>query len=244
LTGALESTDPAEVKDVAGLAACMRALLDRRGLSYSTLAKAAARLPQRNGEMPSLPRSTVSDMLSGKRLPTRSRLVTFLAACRVSPDDLPHWLAAWDRARVAGPVPAPRIPPEARRPAPAARLPSRRPRLFALVAGTAIIAAGATAAGLWFSGALSRSQPHPGGLTLVVTASNWTHSSPDPFDPSHVGNLEAGPHQFYCWTLGTQMHLNGYTSSTWVKTYDEHDNAVYINSLWLYAGDTRNLPRC
>src|SRR5205807_8339183 len=51
---------------------------------------------RRPGYASALPKSTVSDMLSGKRVPPKDKLLTLLAACGVPADQMPHWIAAWE----------------------------------------------------------------------------------------------------------------------------------------------------
>ena len=48
-----------------------------------------------------LPKSTAGEIVTGKRLPTRGKLLTFLAVCEVAPAALAQWLAAWERAITA-----------------------------------------------------------------------------------------------------------------------------------------------
>ncbi len=134
------TTDPAGVNSPADLAACMRELKARRGLSHSDLTKAAEQLPKRNGQAQTLPRSTVSDMLAGKRVPSRDKLLTFLHICRVSQNDLPQWFGAWERARAVGTA-----TPE---PGPSPRQGRVWPRAFGLVALTAMVSAAVTAVAL------------------------------------------------------------------------------------------------
>jgi len=93
--------DPAQVDSPASLADLLRALLARQGMTYGDVGRAAERLPKRDGQTQALPRSTISDVLTGKRLPPKDKLLTLLAACRVPPEDVPHWLATWERARGA-----------------------------------------------------------------------------------------------------------------------------------------------
>ncbi|GAA4536288.1 helix-turn-helix domain-containing protein [Amycolatopsis samaneae] len=219
------TADPADAGTTAELAACLRTLRDRRGLTYSALEKAAEALPRKNGECRTLPRSTVSDMLAGKRLPSKDRLLTFLASCRVHPDEFPRWLAAWDRARVTNDH-AP--PPTAR---------ERRSRKLLAAAVVAVASIAATLAVVWATGLLDR--PAVTEYRMTTTAATWTHRSPDARDETHEGTLPAGQHDFSCWTVGAPLTHDGYHSSTWVKTHD-----VYVNSLFLYAGDTADLPRC
>lgn len=130
--------DKADVTTRAELAACLRTLLQQRGLTYRTLARAAERLPRHGDRTPTLPSSTVSDMLSGKRAPSRDRLLTFLAACDVPPHEIPHWLTAWNRARTDRPAPTEST---ARRDTP------YRPLIPIAVA--AVISAALTATTLW-----------------------------------------------------------------------------------------------
>ena len=81
------------------LSACLQALRERRGYSYADLDRAARALPQQAGRLRALPRSTLSDVVNGKALPTKELLLTFLAACHVAREDIPQWLAALERAR-------------------------------------------------------------------------------------------------------------------------------------------------
>ncbi|NEA21747.1 hypothetical protein [Actinomadura bangladeshensis] len=48
-----------------------------------------------------LAKSTVADMLSGKRLPTRAALLTFVEACGVPADQLAPWKRTWGRIALA-----------------------------------------------------------------------------------------------------------------------------------------------
>ncbi|MBM7075536.1 HEAT repeat domain-containing protein [Micromonospora humida] len=67
--------------------------------------KSAAALPPRadGKHWELLGKSTVGEIVTGKRLPSRAKLNTFLAVCRVPASDLPQWLAAWERASTAEP---------------------------------------------------------------------------------------------------------------------------------------------
>lgn len=164
--------DPAQVTNLVELAACLRRLLDRRGMSYSALTKAAALLPRRNGQSQSLPKSTISDMLSGKRVPPKDKLLTLLAACRVPPDDIPAWLAAWDRARsgwiaAAQPLPPPR------------RTEWWRPFLIP-VAIAVVVSAGTTAFAFWATGASATvTAPLGTKAALVVVQNKWAAGTTD-----------------------------------------------------------------
>lgn len=75
------------MKELAGLLNQVRA---RAGTpSLRTLERTA----QRAGR--ALPRSSVADMLTGKRLPRKELLLTYLEVCGLPAD--PRWLAAWNR---------------------------------------------------------------------------------------------------------------------------------------------------
>jgi tetratricopeptide (TPR) repeat protein len=96
--------DPSRVNTPAELAACLDGLRRRRGgLSYEAMEKAAAKLRSQaaRSRWEPLGKSTVGEIVTGKRLPTKDKLRTFLAVCGVAPADLPKWLAAWERAATA-----------------------------------------------------------------------------------------------------------------------------------------------
>jgi tetratricopeptide (TPR) repeat protein len=92
--------DPSRVNTPAELAVCLEGLRRRRDLSYEAMEKAARNLPFRPGEprWEPLGKSTVGEIVTGKRLPTKGKLLTFLAVCQVAPADRAQWLAAWERA--------------------------------------------------------------------------------------------------------------------------------------------------
>jgi tetratricopeptide (TPR) repeat protein len=113
--------DPSRVNTPAELAACLDGLRRRRGgLSYEAMEKAAAKLRSQaaRSRWEPLGKSTVGEIVTGKRLPTKDKLRTFLAVCGVAPADLPQWLAAWERASTA----------DQARPADAVRVREVRPR--------------------------------------------------------------------------------------------------------------------
>jgi predicted negative regulator of RcsB-dependent stress response len=85
------------------LAKCLDALRRRCGLSYEAMEKAAKRLPpQKNGPpWEPLGKSTVGEIVTGQRMPSKGKLRTFLAVCHILLSDEPQWLAAWDRAVTA-----------------------------------------------------------------------------------------------------------------------------------------------
>jgi len=100
---AVPGVDPSRVNTPDELAACLDGLRHRRGLSYEAMEKAAAELSSRSGgsRREPLPKSTVGEIVTGKRLPAKGKLLTFLAVCDVAPADLAQWLAAWERASTA-----------------------------------------------------------------------------------------------------------------------------------------------
>ena len=100
---AVPGVDPSGVNTPDELAACLDGLRRRRGLSYEAMEKAAAKLPSRSGgsRLEPLPKSTVGEIVTAKRLPTKGKLLTFLAVCEVAPADRAQWLAAWERASTA-----------------------------------------------------------------------------------------------------------------------------------------------
>ena len=96
--------DPSRVSTPGELAVCLDRLRRRRGLSYEAMETAAAKLePLPDGSRPEpLPKTTVGEIVTGRRLPTRGKLLTFLTVCQVvAPDGQAPWLAAWERARTA-----------------------------------------------------------------------------------------------------------------------------------------------
>jgi hypothetical protein len=119
---AVPGVDPSRVSTPDELAACLNGLRLRRGLSYEAMEKAAAKLLSRSGgpRLERLPKSTVGEIITGQRLPTRGKLLIFLAVCEVAPADLAQWLAAWERASTA----------DLARPAGAIRVRDTRPRLL------------------------------------------------------------------------------------------------------------------
>jgi hypothetical protein len=100
---AVPGVDPSRVNTPDELAACLDGLRRRRDLSYEAMESAAVELRSRPGgsRLEPLPKSTVGEIVTGKRLPTKGKLLTFLAVCEVAPADLAQWEAAWERARTA-----------------------------------------------------------------------------------------------------------------------------------------------
>jgi hypothetical protein len=117
---AVPGVDPSGVSTPGELAACLDALRRRRGLSYEAMEKAAKLLSRSGGSrLAPLPKSTVGEIVTGKRLPTKGKLLTFLTVCGARAD-LAQWLAAWERASTA----------DLARPAGAVRVRDARPRLL------------------------------------------------------------------------------------------------------------------
>ncbi|MEU4204118.1 helix-turn-helix transcriptional regulator [Streptomyces sp. NPDC026294] len=79
------NTDPAEARDVAEFLAMLRELKERRGLTYRQFEQRAAE----QGEV--LARSTLADVLSGRRLPRPEILSVFVRACGESGDRATAW---------------------------------------------------------------------------------------------------------------------------------------------------------
>jgi hypothetical protein len=129
-SAAVPGVDPSKVNTPDELAACLEGLRLRRGLSYEVMEKAAAQLPSRSGRsrLEPLAKSTVGEIVTGKRLPAKGKLLTFLAVCEVAPADLAQWLAAWERARTA----------DLARPAGGVRVRDAQPRLLGVHAAISV----------------------------------------------------------------------------------------------------------
>jgi hypothetical protein len=108
---AVPGIDPSRVSTPDELAACLDGLRRRRGLSYEAMEKVVCEAMEKGGvklpphagrsRLEPLPKSTVGEIVTGKRLPTKGKLLTFLAVCGVASDDYAQWLAAWERASTA-----------------------------------------------------------------------------------------------------------------------------------------------
>jgi hypothetical protein len=100
---AVPGVDPSRVNTPADLASCLDGLRRRRDLSYEAMDSAATELARQASQKKwePLAKSTVGEIVKGRRLPTKGKLLTFLAVCRVSAADVPQWLAAWERASTA-----------------------------------------------------------------------------------------------------------------------------------------------
>ena len=99
----MPGVDPAGVSTPDELAACLDGLRRRRGLSYEAMAAAAEKLRSRQGgqRREPLAKTTVGEIVTGSRLPSKGKLLTFLAVCEIAAGDLSQWLAAWERAATA-----------------------------------------------------------------------------------------------------------------------------------------------
>ncbi|MEU4797853.1 helix-turn-helix transcriptional regulator [Streptomyces sp. NPDC023327] len=93
------AVDPDRADGPAGFAACLDALRRQRGLSYERMAAAAGKLPPKPGgpAWEPLARSTIGEIVTGRRMPSRDKLLTFLAVCEVPATEVSGWLAAWSR---------------------------------------------------------------------------------------------------------------------------------------------------
>lgn len=111
--------DPADIQTLEELARGFTTLAGPR--TRASLTKAAAALPARDSRQLTLPKSTLSDLLGGKSMPSRDTVVTFLTVCGLNTDqDQQPWLEAWERVSNA----------HLRRPAGAVRVRDARARLL------------------------------------------------------------------------------------------------------------------
>ena len=127
---AVPGVDPSRVNTPDELAACLDGLRLRRGLSYEGMERAAAQLLSQSGRsrLEPLAKSTVGEIVRGRRLPAKGKLLTFLAVCGVAQADLAQWLAAWERATTA----------DLARPSGAVRVRDARPRLLGVHAAISV----------------------------------------------------------------------------------------------------------
>jgi transcriptional regulator with XRE-family HTH domain/tetratricopeptide (TPR) repeat protein len=93
--------DPTQINTFAELARALNDLRRAHALTFAALERRAQVLSERVGRSQALPKSTVSDMLTGKSVPTKERLITFLTVCGIADQDVGQWRAAWDRAATA-----------------------------------------------------------------------------------------------------------------------------------------------
>jgi predicted negative regulator of RcsB-dependent stress response len=111
--------DPAEISTLPELAAALAQL--RREQSVQAQADAAKNPSPRIGRRPALPRSTASDLLKAKSVPTAETVVTFLVDCGVRGEESQRpWLQALERVATE----------HQRRPPTAVRVRDARPRML------------------------------------------------------------------------------------------------------------------
>lgn len=90
--------DPAEPEDPAGFVALLRRLHVEAGRpSYRQLEARSQRTAPPGDRQVWLSRSGMSEVLTGKRVPSRQFVAAFVTACGVGPAELPAWLRAWER---------------------------------------------------------------------------------------------------------------------------------------------------
>lgn len=116
--------DPADINTREQLAGALNQLRHDRGLSLRGLASTAAKLPDRNGRPPALPRMTASDLINAKSVPEVETLTTFLAVCAIHGEAQQPWLQARDRVANQ----------HQHRPPGAVRVRDARPRLLGVTA--------------------------------------------------------------------------------------------------------------
>ncbi|MFI5951843.1 helix-turn-helix domain-containing protein [Micromonospora chalcea] len=98
MAGKPEAVGPSDVQTEGDLVAALDSLRRRQDLSYEKMASAADQLA---GGFERLPRSSISDILSGKTMPRWEKVRTFLEVCRVPRTEIEVWRGAWERARTA-----------------------------------------------------------------------------------------------------------------------------------------------
>jgi hypothetical protein len=89
--------DLSGVRTWAEFAGCLHEFHRRSGLSLMDLERAGRQQAQRNGQFRELKRSTLSDVLNGKRRAPKALLQTLLAAWNLPDAEQAAWLDAWHR---------------------------------------------------------------------------------------------------------------------------------------------------
>ncbi|MFI9230065.1 helix-turn-helix domain-containing protein [Streptomyces rimosus] len=181
------NTDPAAARDVTEFLAMLRDLKERRGLTYRQLEQRAAE----QGEV--LARSTLADVLGGRRLPRPEVLAVFVRACGEE-ERLTAWLEAREnmaaRARnVAGPAGGAATVTEAAAGEQATaprRIGRRTPLLLATAA--ALAAVGVTAWALASKGSPADSASGTPGKHEATTGA----PTPDQRQSGHGGDAATG----------------------------------------------------
>jgi len=109
----MDDLDPSKADSVGDLAAClMRVRLCAGEPAYRALERqtlhASGLLLGTRLERVRLTRSTLSDVLRGRKFPSKAFLLTFVDACGIDLETDPRWAQAWDRLAVqdqqAGPA--------------------------------------------------------------------------------------------------------------------------------------------
>jgi CRP-like cAMP-binding protein len=98
----MDGLDPTTAGSLDALATCLRRLhLQADTPTYRSLDKQTVHandfLPGTRLKRVRLTRSTLSDMLLGRKLPSKAFLLTFVEACGVQIENDPRWAQAWDR---------------------------------------------------------------------------------------------------------------------------------------------------
>lgn len=98
----MKDIDPAAATNLDELAACLRQLHSRAGmLAYRKFEEqtlhASGKLPGTDLERVPIRRSTLSDLLAGRKFPRKVFLLSFVEACGVSLDADHRWDEAWER---------------------------------------------------------------------------------------------------------------------------------------------------
>ncbi|MFI0262462.1 helix-turn-helix domain-containing protein [Streptomyces sp. NPDC017056] len=172
------NTDPAEARDVTEFLALLRELKERRGLTYRQLEQRAAE----QGEV--LARSTLADVLGGRRLPRPEVLAVFVRACGDG-EQVAAWLDAREnvaaRSRTAATPGAEQTPPDSRR---IRRLP-RIPRVPLLLVSVAVLALAALTA--WM---LTANGPSTG--PSADSSADHSEPTPDGKDTARSAAIPAG----------------------------------------------------
>ncbi|MFD7661132.1 helix-turn-helix domain-containing protein [Streptomyces sp. NPDC059788] len=165
------STGPSEARDVTEFLAMLRELKERRNLTYRQLEQRAAE----RGEV--LARSTLADVLSGRRLPRPEVLAVFVRACGEGDEQVAVWLDARENVAArgrTGPGSATE-PPTVERPR---RLPlpagaRRAPVLIAATVALALALAGTTVWLLTTGGSPGQS---PAGASAAPSENGGQHA--------------------------------------------------------------------
>ncbi|KAA5836940.1 helix-turn-helix transcriptional regulator [Saccharopolyspora hirsuta] len=222
----------------------LNAARNRAGLSYAGVERAAKRLPPRSGHQPSLARSTLSDMLTGKRAPNKTNLEIYLLVCGIAEEDLPRWMEARKRVWETAPKPEPKAPPKYR----------LRTVLITSASALALGAAAGATAVLLLTPDPARGTGEP-LVPLQVATYNWTHWTPDPLAETRAGEIWPGTHAVACWTTGVrytwidEAGTTRGTSDTWLRLATDYygNRNVYISDLMLAPTPKPAqslLPRC